>query len=342
MLAYPHPENPLETGRNFYGLLNPVYRGFWNEYMDSKEISFDDKIVYPQLVTAVSENHFIEHILHAKRTAATLKAEGKNRKLLIFDIGLSEETIEFFKSRPEIYIYRKFSFDGLPPSAKKPLYTMTWKVLLWSRCLTEFGACVWMDSSVYYNKSYDQSIKNDFYAKKKPYAYGIYASGNPTMRTTHPFMFSFFPSNMSYFEANQQQQSGGEVMFNTKEFKHGIMKYALACALTPECMYPKSKLNGNHKLAFGKDCHDYKNYKARFYNCHRFDQSLMDILVRNFYKNDPEKWSMDKEVLTCDRKYEYENYLKEVAKFHGVKYVDYYSVTYRQKVDYILDKHYGF
>ena len=136
LLAYSHPDHPLQTGRNFYGLSDPVLFGFWNDYMKSREISFDDEIVYPQLVTAVSWNHFVEHILHANRTAVTLKKEGKNRKILIFDIGLSEDMVKFFKNRPELYIYRKFSFDGLPPDAKEPLYTrvvfMTF--LIPSRC----------------------------------------------------------------------------------------------------------------------------------------------------------------------------------------------------------------
>ena len=86
----------------------------------------------------------------------------------------------------------------------------------------------------------------------------------------------------------------------------------------------------------------YENYNARFYVCHRFDQSLMDILVRNYYKNDKEKWSMDPEVLTCDRKYEMENYLQEVAKFYEIEYVNWQSISFKQRIDYIIDGHYGF
>ena len=347
-LVYHHPTQPDYTGRNFYGLKNPEKFKIYTEYLDSKEVSFDDQIITPQLVTAVSENHFPEHVFSARITKQTLKKLESNMKVLIWDIGLNDDQVEFIKKYPDFYIYRKFDFSALEPENKEHLMTMTWKIIVWTKCIAEFGACAWMDANVSLRKSMMSSLKNDIYKHKRPYVYTIYASGIPSMQVTHPDMFSFFPSNMSFFQGreNGQMQSGGEIIFNTKELKHGVMKYALACALTPKCMHSDEVMNAKPSL-FSKKCEDYstrlEKFHARFYNCHRFDQSLMDILIRNYHGNDKEKWYMDPEVFICNREF-WEPMRKELGETSNMSYEEIggesYGMMKRQIYELIIAGYY--
>ena len=58
-------------------------------------------------------------------------------------------------------------------------------------------------------------------------------------------MFAYLPSNISKFnmEDFHTSQAGAVILYNTDELMHGIYKWAIACALTKECIMPSYELN---------------------------------------------------------------------------------------------------
>ena len=118
---------------------------------------------------------------------------------------------------------------------------------------------------------------------------------------THPDMWAYLPSNITRYqtpkdnstEDTKQSQSGAMAFYNTNELKHKFYKYAVACSLTNDCIFPnypllstmnKVTVNGV-SIYFNHDCVHLREDRTQQdpYQCHRDDQSLFDILCKNFY-----------------------------------------------------------
>ena len=213
-------------------------------------------------------------------------------KILFYDLGLVQEQADFIKSSPR-YIYKKFDFS-IYPEKTEWLRSMAFKILILSECLIEFKACTWFDTSIIFHTNSTNLVEDFVYKRKSSFVYYIKPAGHSSAWATHPLMYAYFPTNITRMNQKSllMNQGGAEILFNTKELQQGIMKWAIACALTPECLMPNYELD-EHRIKFGsrhnpwgsfslKYC-DPKNDPERPFNCHRFDQSLFNILVSNFY-----------------------------------------------------------
>ena len=225
-------------------------------YLNSTTIKLNkEHKIYPQHVTAISANHFLEHVSSsADLFAAYENANQTVPKILVYDIGLSGPQALYFQNH-EHYIYRKFNFDDFPPFTTW-LVGMTWKVMVWQMCLTEFQACLWLDASIHMYTTPKAIVDKYIYDRRSSFVFIIKPTGHNTAWATHPVMWAYLPSNITKFNEHggTMDQSGGEIFYNTEEFKHGIMKWMIACALTSECMAPNYRLTesrvsfGNQKL----------------------------------------------------------------------------------------------
>ena len=246
---FSHPQYPDITGRRFYGLDDPVKADILKKYLDAPTVLMNpSSILYPQILMAASNDHFLEMMASARLTLETFDYLVK---ILVYDIGLTERQAQFLRNHPN-FIYKKFDFTNLDPIAESNKSTMVWKVLTWTYCLMEYGACIWLDASVHIAKPFFETIDNDFYKEKRSFAWGIRTAGHTAIWGTHPEMISYLPTNISFLE-QRMHQSGGEIFYNTEDFKHGVMKWMIACALTPSCLYPESSLNADPSL-FNQGC----------------------------------------------------------------------------------------
>ena len=80
--------------------------------------------------------------------------------------------------------------------------------------------------------------------------------------------------------------------FNTKSMKNAIFRFAVACTLTADCIYPNSAMRhdirtktiGNVTKFYNWHCGTPANKTRQDpFVCHRDDQSLFDILGKNYY-----------------------------------------------------------
>ena len=114
-------------------------------------------------------------------------------------------------------------------------------------------------------------------------------------------MFSYFPSNITRMNDKKllMPQSGAQILYNTVELQQGFMKWAIACALTPDCMFPNFELS-EVRIKFETRYNPYgtfehkhcsrENPALRPFNCHRYDKSLFAMLVQNMYGYDLGKY----------------------------------------------------
>ncbi|CEF70595.1 Protein of unknown function DUF1647 family-containing protein [Strongyloides ratti] len=102
-----------------------------------------------------------------------------------------------------------------------------------------------------------------------PTFHGILAS-------SHEKFLEFIPTNKSkYIPEKEYQHGAGLVLFvRTKDAVQNIMKWAVLCSLTKNCIAPVPWTS-----CFGKFNHN--NLFSKTNICHRFDQTLLTVLLHN-------------------------------------------------------------
>jgi len=291
-VCYKDPNDPTRVGRPF--LLPPEYKKLVDDYLNSKPLSRSKREkIRPQLVTAFSANHFHEH----SEIVPSAFEHFKHDKILVYDLGLTKSQVNHIKDSNK-YIYAKYDFDKYPKHAKT-LMNMVFKVTIWIECLKKYGACLWFDTSILFQENADKVIKSHVIGNDVDFLYYIHPAGHNIAWATHPEMFGYFPSNVSVFNEIDRKMSmaGAVIIYDTEECRNGIIKWAYMCALTSSCIEPKSEL-WPKRLWHGIMYHDnhYCNGttpKQRPYNCHRYDQSLLSILVNNFYGYETERFHLE-------------------------------------------------
>ena len=294
-MMYQHPDFPLVRGRPFSGL--ETHSHILQAYLDSKTVELNpEQKIKPQPVTGISSNHFAEHQANAKIFFRIFP----NEKVLFVDLGLTEIQSDRIKS-DDRYIYKKFDFEKYPEKTTW-LTSMAFKVFSIMECLMVYQACMWWDASIKFTKNYDDLLENYVYGKNSSFVYYIKPAGHTVSWATHPLMFSYLPSNITRLNLREitMSQGGATIIYNTVDLREGIMKWAIACALTPECLMPNYELTEARTEKFGTRFNPWGHFELKHcsnkygighpFVCHRFDQSLWMILVANHYNYDTTKY----------------------------------------------------
>ena len=186
------------------------------------------------------------------------------------------------------------------PKHVKWLTSMAFKVICIMECLIEYGNCLWFDTSIVFHETPEKLVMKHIIKQKSSFVYYIKPAGHPVAWATHPLMFAYLPANITHFNQPQVQmsQGGASITVNTYELKHKVMKFAIACALTWECIAPNYPITAK-RVRWGT-YNPWGDFEPRYCNasypkshpfvCHRFDQSMWMILVANCYNFDEKKY----------------------------------------------------
>ena len=137
-----------------------LFSSQFENYKKSSEISSTLKShITPQLVTAISEKYFNQHINNMKY----FMKHFPNRKIVVYDLGLTREQAFYLYTSPSYY-YRHFDFVKYP-SHVRDLSNFAWKAFLWAEVLSEFGAIAWFDADTVFVEDFDAILEK--YVKNK-------------------------------------------------------------------------------------------------------------------------------------------------------------------------------
>lgn len=179
-----------------------------------------EKIVLnlPQPTTAISSNHFAEHLIRiesikqmlitSNNSSLPLKFGDKplfSPKILIYDLGLIPEQVRYLQENSHLYIYKKFDFSKYPEHVKN-LYTYSWKIIIWNEVLASFGHIFWFDSSINFKPNRDRKsvlkiLSKYFLSPKNPtdFLYYVHQAAHNVSYSTHYSMFGYFPTELETF-----------------------------------------------------------------------------------------------------------------------------------------------
>ncbi|XGW26300.1 hypothetical protein V3C99_007150 [Haemonchus contortus] len=290
--CYHLPLQPEVRGRPF----NCTYASYLDRLdLLATDSAFDlkkDRLPDPMFVTAMSTNHFKEGLT----LIANIRKLWPQKKIVVYDLGLSQESVQKLKGLCSVEL-RDFPFSNFPPHVRN-LEEYRWKPIIIAMAVKEYGAIWWMDTSVrwlqdYRNLVYDEitcqetSPAEEFlswlgfaqksnvtdcdkssYLLQRSSEHSIYA-------TTNPGMYDYIPTiiNNQSRKSCENYDANFAFIVKTKE-TISILKWLVLCALEMGCMAPPgSQLNCN----FNGDRY------TRYANCHRYDQSAINLLLANMY-----------------------------------------------------------
>uniref|UniRef100_A0A0K0EXC1 HTH_21 domain-containing protein n=1 Tax=Strongyloides venezuelensis TaxID=75913 RepID=A0A0K0EXC1_STRVS len=284
--------NPMK-GRTFNFSLYKYLEEFKLRSIDIDYINITPStILEPIIVTAFSQNHFIESLGLFKSIRKYLP----DTKIIVYDLGLDEEIITKVKTICNVK-YRKFNFDIYPSHETLRDFKAIWyadtSVRFKSSDLSRIYSLVTCHSRhPSYNRSLGRSKRNpkndnqknselfDWklnveHCQKSSYLLHSF-TGHGILPATHSGVFKYLPSNLTLIgtEKNEMYEAGFVFAVKTKDIVDKVLKWYLLCSLEKDCISPPNSRLTPCKL---------KNagYDKISYDCHRYDQSVVNVLLSN-------------------------------------------------------------
>ena len=251
-----------------------------NQTFKRKPVSIDPNVPFFDIVvpvTGASSNHFREF----KMNIGFFSNHFPGKRAIFYDLGLDDSQASEVKTLPFL-TYRKFNFDAYPPHIRN-LHNYAWKLLIIQQVLAEFDGAMWFDTSVSFQANTSNILERMARAKSGILFY-VGTTGHSILAATNPGMLKYFPMKTADTLSDMFQASA-MIIINTDEVQKHIMKWACICTFKPEYIAPPGS-----RLRCGASVW----IRDKYANCHRFDQALMNILAKNVYDKDPEKYSLSK------------------------------------------------
>lgn len=219
-------------------------------------------------VTAFSSNHFKESLDYFASVHITLPQV----KVIVYDLGLTAAEIHSVKSYCNVQEVRKFKFDKYPKHTKN-LYNYAWKPLIVNEMSQEYELFFYCDAGCRIKSTFISLLPHLLRFPLVPAA-RLHSS---VITTTHQGMLDYFGVKLNRSELVKILRNGfpgGIMLIWANDFlKNRILSHWIECAKHVECISPKgAKLSG---------CKP--GPPSRYAECHRFDQSALNVLlIREF------------------------------------------------------------
>ena len=107
-------------------------------------------------------------------------------------------------------------------------------------------------------------------------ALALTTTGHSTFAATNPSMFRYLPSGDYESLRREEQREATLLLYRTKPVMDNVVTWLVACALEPKCIAPSDAQRGCMWRS--------SDHFATYGNCHRFDQSAVNILLMNHIK----------------------------------------------------------
>ncbi|VDN57694.1 unnamed protein product [Dracunculus medinensis] len=252
-----------------------------------------DRISKPVIVTAFSQTHWSR----GRRLIASIRRHLPDHLIIVYDLGLDFINARFLSFLCNVK-YRKFYFKHYPERVAK-VREFRWKPIIIAEILQEYDTLWYFDSTVMLKKTNLSNIYNLLECHKNAasdpkvltpreiqkncrnssYLFHIYA-GHGIFSATHPDLYQYFPTNLFKIKTPKARMYDAGLVFvvRTARTVQQFLRWYVACALESKCMAPRRSV-----LRCKFDKNDFFGIYAR---CHRYDQSVINLLVANAFQYD--------------------------------------------------------
>lgn len=147
-------------------------------------------------------------------------------------------------------------------------------LLLFQTALAEFGHIIWINpGNVVIASTLPEIAKESKDLKMKIIGQNQQFT---TYAVTHRQMYKYLPTDKKKLFNSPHIEIHALLLHSTEEIMENLMKLIVACAMEPKCMAPAST----------KWQCDFDFSGKEYANCHRYDESAINIAIKNWYNFD--------------------------------------------------------
>lgn len=255
----------------------------------------------PVVVTAIQANHFSMAVGLIERLTTNMKPK---LKIVVYDIGMTRDQRNTVCAGNKCEI-KDFPFDLYPSFLEDYLPANAWKPVVIQMALQEYGFVIWMDTAVFLPDGNLQAGID--IARKEGIAAGYRKIAHPDINLayeTDSRTFTILGEEPCAFKETYRYNAALLFIKRTELTYKYIMKPWVSCALTLTCIAADHKF---YSKCSGADKYGY---------CHRFDQSVLSIILNRLYHSDVHKIDLQDKVAWT------KCYIKnEVADFNEMGFI---------------------
>lgn len=164
---------------------------------------------------------------------------------------------------------RKFDWDILPDNVKD-IKIFSWKIHIIAEVFNEFDTFFYLDSSIFFETGNFDTIYEMIDSKLiTPFQMSGY-TGHGIRHATNIKMYDYIPLDVNVNRKHDMLEAN-MMIFHKNEITKSIIKWAVLCSITKECIEPEGSVLG---------CSAETDFTPEGL-CHRQDQSVFNILVAN-------------------------------------------------------------
>ncbi|KAL4219756.1 hypothetical protein ACF0H5_020170 [Mactra antiquata] len=227
---------------------------------------------FPPFVTAARQTTFEQ----VKQLIASIQILLPGRKIYIYSLDLTDDQKNELATYCNVRMHS--FFIQIFPRHVSDLDSLYWKPLVMQTALAQFAHMIWV------NPGFRLATQELAPLIHESHEHGVVILGQTvsytTLAATHPDMFKFFPVDKEKLSNCPHVEIRAVFIHNTDEIHENFMRMFTSCALEESCLAPKgSKWQCKFDLTGRKPA-----------DCHRFDESALNILLKNYFNYDMNKF----------------------------------------------------
>ncbi|KAK3604456.1 hypothetical protein CHS0354_015630 [Potamilus streckersoni] len=262
-----------EAVKKIASRLNPLQLEQQHILTNRKTGVDDDDHELPPIITAVRQST-MEAVM---QLISSIQNYLPGRKVYVYDLDLNK-----FQKKQLVAIcgvrVRLFMKD-LFPNYISNYNDYHWRPLVIQTALAEFGHIFWINPTYQLISAELAPLVHD--SHEKGVAVIAQSVSYSTFSVTHPEMLKFIKTDKAKLTYHPHLEIFAMMIHNTPEVHENIMKLFTACALEKACLAPDG--------AKWQCQWDFTGRKHA--NCHRYDESALNILLKNMFDYDSTKFA---------------------------------------------------
>ncbi|ELU18218.1 hypothetical protein CAPTEDRAFT_194388 [Capitella teleta] len=239
----------------------------------------------PEFVIVVPSN--AAFFPRAVDAIATAQRFFPDNRLILYDLGGVQAKFSKELSRLCNVEYRLFDFAKYPEHVAD-LVLYSWKAIIINEMLLEYPGVFIMDSSVRILHNDIGSIQDELLQTDGVMTFS--SSGHSNFAATHHRMYEYLPTDTRGMQESEQVEGGCAFFFRTESVVNSFLYWFVMCSLDKDCIAPTRK----------RGCLSTKD-KTEYADCHRFDQSALNILLSNHFAFDHGKYLSKQKFVKVER-----------------------------------------
>ncbi|CAL1537680.1 unnamed protein product [Lymnaea stagnalis] len=221
----------------------------------------------------------------------------------IYDIGLTSDEKTFINSLCNTEVISMW-LQVWPEELYKMRHRV-WRPLLIQFAAGKYAHFIYIEPGKYV---YKQAIK-DYIIHSR--LHGVTVGGKQlkysSFVVTNPHMYTFLTTDEKKLQKTPHFEFSVLIVHNTKRVNNFFLRYLTACTMEDYCIAPPgAKPNCDYNLGNNK----------KFANCHRYDESAMNLILNRWHDYKPSEYLM-KDIVTKD--YDGKDMSKRVKVCHPIK-----------------------